>query len=64
VSPQSKIIFGNLSKSWIVRKRGHGSSNQINGRSAQSQIQPTSIRGGTTHGNMTEVYNTLILPKF
>jgi hypothetical protein len=64
VSPHSEIIFGNLSKSLIVRKGGYGSSNQINGRSAQSQRQPTSIRGGTTHGNMTGVDNNLTLPKF
>jgi hypothetical protein len=64
VSPHSEIIFGNLSKSLIVRKGEYGSSNQINGRIPQSQRQPASIRGGTTHGNMTEVDNNLTLPKF
>jgi hypothetical protein len=65
-SPQSGITFEDLSKAIVVSQRGHNSSSQNNGSSAQSQNQspPTSPRGGNTQTNMAGVDNTLRLLEF
>jgi hypothetical protein len=59
VSPQSEIIIEDLSKTIVVSQGGQSSSNLSNGSSAQSQIQPTSLRRGNTQSNMTGADNTL-----
>jgi len=48
VSPRSEIAFEDFSKAFIVSKGGKSSSSQSSGNNEQSQIQPTSPRGGTT----------------
>jgi hypothetical protein len=65
-SPQSEVMFEDLSKEIVVSQGGSSSSSQNSGSSVQSQnqSQPTSPRGGTTSNNMVGVDNTLRLPEF